>query len=502
MPDASAIRRIAIVSVAFLIVRIATAALLTDPAYTDSYYFTDVALRLAHGQGLTADFLWSPIEAPDLASFALPVASHLFWVPLATVLGAIGIAVFGSLADALRAAQAPFLLLALLVPAAAFIAARSLGASDRAALLAATVAGMGSVLAPFVVAVDAIAPAALIGTAFFLAYARAASGSVRAGVLAGTLVGLLYLTRSEGALFGLALLALVLSPRARAAGVAGAVVALAIGGAWFARDLATGVPTDLFARSALLVRYEDLFAYAPGYWSGQADFWVAKAGALVTNAITFAFVFALVPLIPLAAGLRTLWARADVRAWGALALLVYLAQSLVWTLHSTRGSYLHSLAAFFPFGIALATVGAEQLLASRGRDAAVAWTWGTLLVVAVVSAGAVLEVDGGLAETARARAAAVDAIPAGPFLAVDAAAWRWIADRPVVVTPADGMAYAGCLAALVHARAFVLEAAHFSRYDDLYNEREHPPWLGAPITRGTIKIFPITGELGCSTAHR
>ena len=472
--------------------------LLRDPGYTDSYYFTDVATRLAAGQGLTADFLWSPLEAPDPARLAFPIASHLFWVPLPTALAAVGIALLAPLVGIFTAGQLPFLVLSALVPGAAFVAARSLGATHRAALLTATIAGMGTVLAPFLASVDALAPAALIGTAFFLAFARAAQGSLRAGALAGALVGLLYLTRSEGALFGFALLALLGSPRSRAAGAAGALVALAIGGAWFARDLATGVNADLFARSALLVRYEDLFAFSPEYASGQPEFFTAKAGALATNALTFAFTFGLVPLVALAAGLRALRARAVVRAWGALALLVYLAQSLVWTLHSTRGSYLHSLAAFFPFGLAIAALGAEQLLASRGRDAAVAWTWGTLLVVAVLSAGAVLEVDGGLADASRTRQAALDAIPPGPFLALDAAAWRWAAGRPVVVTPADGQTFAGCVAAASHARSIVLEAAHFRRYDDLYNGRERWPWLGDPIVRGTVKIFPILGDMGCS----
>src|SRR5690348_1141496 len=170
VPDASAIRRIAVISIAFLVVRIATASLLRDPGYTDAYYFSGVATRLAAGQGLTADFLWSPIEGPDPVHLALPVASHLFWVPLPTALAAFGIALAGPLVGVFTSAQLPFLILSALVPAAAFIAARSLGATDRAALLTATVAGMGTVLAPFLVSVDAIAPAALIGTAFFLAF--------------------------------------------------------------------------------------------------------------------------------------------------------------------------------------------------------------------------------------------------------------------------------------------------------------------------------------------
>src|SRR5438105_1874322 len=448
------IPRLAALSLAFLALRLATAALLAQPGYTDSYYFTDVAARLARGDGLTADFLWSPLEAPrEPYALTLPVASHLFWVPLPTTVAAFGIALFGEMLGTFRGAQLPFIALAALIPAATFVAARQLGARDRTALFGATVAGFGTVLAPFLVSVDAFAPAALIGTAFFASFLRAARGSVRHGALAGLLVGLLYLTRSEGALFGLALLALLASPRARAAGAAGACVALVIGGAWFARDVAVGLPLDLFARSALLVRYEDFFGYVPEYIGrpefgsppfGLADFLATRAAALVTNLVTFLFVFALVPVVPLVVGVRRLGARSDVRAWAALGVAVYLAQSLVWTLHSTRGSYLHSLAAFFPFGIAIAVTGAEQLLLARGREVTTAWAWGTLLLVALVSGGAVVQLDAGLADGVRSREAALDAIPPGPFMAIDAAAWRWIAGRPVVVTPSDGIAYAAC----------------------------------------------------------
>src|SRR5207253_899339 len=154
--------------------------------------------------------------------------------------------------------------------------------------------------------------------------------------------------------------------------------------------------------------------------------------------------FGLVPLAPLALGVRGLRQRADVRAWVALLALVYLAQSLVWTLHSTHGSYLHSLAAFFPFGLAIAAAGADALFVSRTVSSTRAWTFGTLLVAVILSAGAVLQVDSGLAAGAREREAALDAIPPGPFLAIDAAAWRWSSGRTVAVTPADGIAYAGC----------------------------------------------------------
>ncbi len=472
---------------------------MAQPGYTDAYYYSIVASRLAHGEGLTADFIWNFLEAPDFA--ALPVASHRFWVPLVTTLQAGGIALLGGLLGEFRAGQTAVIAVAAFLPAATYAAARSVGASSGYGLAAAAVVGLGGVFAPGLVAADSFAPAALIGTLFFLAFARAAGGSVRAGALAGVLVGLLYLARAEGALFGLALLALAARPVSRRAGAIGSAVALTIGGLWFARNVGLGAG-DLLARSMLLVRYEDFFRIAPPTLAELAsalpDVFAAKANAVATNAVTalFAFFVLLGPLAALSSW--RLRARPDVRAWSSLLVLVFLAQSLLWTLHSTRGSYFHSLAAFFPFGVALAAAGAERALAAREASLGRLWTTGALALAVALSAGSLVQWDATFNAGARARMAALDAIPPGPFIAIDAAAWRYLSGRPVIVTPADGGVEFGCAAALYGARSVVLESAHFRAYDAIYTEAERPAWLGPPVVRDTIKIFPMVGDLGCS----
>jgi hypothetical protein len=118
-----------------------------------------------------------------------------------------------------------------------------------------------------------------------------------------------------------------------------------------------------------------------------------------------------------------------------------------------------------------------------------------VLLVAGLSAGALSQWDATFNGGARVRAAAVDAIPDGPFLAIDAAAWRWLSGRSVLVTPADGLDVAACMIATANAHSIVLEEAHFRAYDDLYKGGARPAWLGAPIERGPVKIFPVTGEL-------
>src|SRR5436190_1095997 len=234
-------RRLALLTLASVAVRIASAVVVAQPGYTDAYYYVNVASRFARGLGLTADFIWNPIELGPL-----PVVSHRFWMPLATVFQGAGIALFGPLLGDFRAAQLAIVVIAACLPAATYAAARALGASVNGSL------------------------------------------------------------------------------------IAGAVV-----GAWLARDLSIGPAAGLVSRTALLVRYEDFFAVRGVsdtiFTAPLQDVVGARVAALGANAATFLFSYGLVLAVPLAIGVRVLWAHAHVRAWTSLALLIFAAESLVWT---------------------------------------------------------------------------------------------------------------------------------------------------------------------------
>src|SRR2546430_11965662 len=86
---------------------------------------------------------------------------------------------------------------------------------------------------------------------------------------------------------------------------------------------------------------------------------------------------------PVTLGLKGGWQRPSVRAFAGLALLIYVAESFVWPLHATRGSYFHSLAAFYPFAMGLVALGGERWLARR--DAATRPLAGGRTVAAAVA---------------------------------------------------------------------------------------------------------------------
>jgi hypothetical protein len=492
---------LAILTVLLLGIRAASMVVIAQPGYTDAYYFTSVASRVAQGQGLSADFIWNYLEAPRFV--ALPVPSHRFWMPLPTLVAAFGMAIGGSVVTDFRAAQLAMVAVAMALPVVTYMAARRLGASLVPALAAAAIVGLGGALAPAWASIDAFGIAALLGTLFFLAFARAAIGSVRWGAVAGILVGLLYLARAEGALFGLALVWLALKPRTARAGAVGAAVALAIGLVWVMRGIALGFPSDLLARAVLLVRYEDFFAVHPptvDAFVGSLDaVLTAKVGALVTNALTAAVTLLIVVVVPLGIAVRRRRDLPEVRAFVGTALVVYLAQSLVFTLHSTRGSFFHSIAALFPYAIALGAVGTEELF--RSSTPAMRRTVWAAAVAAfgVVSAFALGQWDVDFNSPYRTRREIVDRIPPGPLVVTDAAAWRWISGRQTVLAPTDGPATAACAAEIYLARTLVLEPAHFSRYDELYTSQRSDLFTWRADHDG-IRLYAVRQDQRCIIA--
>lgn len=490
-------RPLVALSLGLVLFRVLSAALfVTQPGFTDAYYYVDVAARLAHGQGLTADFIWNFLEAPRLDP--LPVPSHRFWMPLATVVQATGIAALEPVLGVFRSAQAAIIAVAAFVPAAAYVSARSLGASSRAALAAAALAGLGGfTFAPAWVTLDSFAIAALVGTMFFVVFSRAAFGDVRAGAIAGALVGLLFLARAEGALFGLALVALAFRRSSRAAGIAGSAIALAIGLAWLARGLALPGPAAIaLAKGVFIVRYEDFFALNPNGSADLATLIGVRAGALWSDLVVALAALLLFLAVPLVLGLRAGWRFPAVRAFAALALLIYVAEALIWPLHATRGSYFHSLAAFYPFAMALVALGGETWLARLEQNARRLATAGTLGAVAILAVFGLTNWDASFNVPYRARVAALEAIPPGPFLAIDAAAWRWISDRSVLLVPSDGPETAACVAIAYRAQSLVLEPAHFSAYQSLY-DGNGSPWFVQRAESGAIRIYSLVRNPGC-----
>jgi hypothetical protein len=67
------------------------------PAYPDSYYYAHVAGQLAAGHGLVSSYLWNLDDVLRLGNVAagLPTTANGYWMPLAELVAAPFIALFG-----------------------------------------------------------------------------------------------------------------------------------------------------------------------------------------------------------------------------------------------------------------------------------------------------------------------------------------------------------------------------------------------------------------------
>src|SRR5512146_3438245 len=94
-----------------LAVSLVVAASQNSPGYMDADYYYAGGIQLASGKGLTEPFLWNYLDDPA----GLPHPAFSYWMPLASLLAAAGMALTGE--TDFFSARLAFFLLAGLVPA-------------------------------------------------------------------------------------------------------------------------------------------------------------------------------------------------------------------------------------------------------------------------------------------------------------------------------------------------------------------------------------------------
>jgi hypothetical protein len=344
----------------------------TSPTYFDSFYYFNAAESLAGGHGLTDQVLWNYLDDPA----GLPRPSHLYWMPLASFLGAAGIRLFGAAVDHWRAAQLLMLLLsALIVPLAACLSWSISGRRSYALVAGALALFSGNYLGIWTFS-DSYGPWTLAIGGVILATSRALSTRRTVWwLLAGVACGLAYLARADGLL----LPAILVSWAVRRRDWRG-VLALALGWAlpvspWCLHNLlVAGQALPVAgARTVWLHAYPELFGYGLDLSPSRYFAWglgpilLSKLSA-VRNTLEPAL--GAWPILgPLAA--IGMWSqREDIRIkmagqyWFAL----WLVMVLVFTFPAQHGSLYHSMAAMMPWQAALVPEGiraANRWIAGR-----------------------------------------------------------------------------------------------------------------------------------------
>ncbi|HSM57305.1 MAG TPA: glycosyltransferase family 39 protein [Candidatus Sulfomarinibacteraceae bacterium] len=365
---------------------------LDHPTYFDAYYYTSNAQRLADGQGFSEEIIWQYLDNPQ----GLPHPSHTYWMPLASIIGAGGYLLTGSF----RGAQAPFWLMAGLLPLLGYAVNWHLTGERRQAYAAAAFTAVGGYYTAYWVQPTTFVLFAWTGGLCLLALGLAQEkGAPRYWVLAGLTAGLSHLTRADGVLFLALAAALWLlafarrgpwQKRSRQAWRPSFLnLALLVGGylvvmaPWFWRtwQISGSILSTVGTQTIFLTEYDDVFAYNRTFTAGDYLAWgldniiLSKLRALWLAVQTYIAVPGLTAFSFFAVA-GWFWARRRERrarflrpfTWYAVLLLVTM--SLVFTFPGQRGSLLHSSTALWPWSMALVPAGvaaAVEWVAARRR---------------------------------------------------------------------------------------------------------------------------------------
>jgi hypothetical protein len=350
---------------------------LDHPTYFDAYYYTINAQRLAAGQGFTEMIIWHYLDDPA----ALPRPSFTYWMPLPSLLAALGY-IFGG---TFRAAQVPFWLLAGLLPCLSYLICWQIRPSPRQARTAALLTAAGGYYTAYWVQPTTFALFAWTGGVCLLALARAGCRPHwRWWLLAGVAAGLSHLTRADGLLLlpvaGLVWLAgwaenrrekRPLFPLLQQAVIFIGGYLLIMGG-WFWRTwLVTGRPLPAVGTQTIFfTEYNELFSYGRSFSlnsylaSGWEHILGTKLTALSLAAQTFIVVtgFTVFTFFMIGAWLvlaRQPQNRPWLRPFACYTFILYLSMPLIFTFPGQRGSLLHSSTALWPWAMALSAIGID-----------------------------------------------------------------------------------------------------------------------------------------------
>ena len=355
------------------------------PGYMDADYYYAGGLQLARGHGFSEPFLWNYLDNPG----GIPHPSHAYWMPLASLLAALGASLFGP--GSWTAGRIGFLLVGAAVPPLTAALAWRFTSRRNLALISGLLAIFSAFYLPFLPVTDTFGLYMLLGGIFFLLLIELYSSSRRLAVpylagLLGLTAGLMHLTRADGVLWLLLALIAILFGRQRAQPWRGSLAAsaaalggyLLVMGPWFVRNyLAFGMPLGPGgARMLWLKSYDELLIYPASrlsfatWWeSGIASILKARLWALGINLQRTLAEQGEIFLLPfIALGLWHYRREKTILVVGLGWLLTFAAMTLAFPFAGARGGFFHSAAAFQPVWWVLAPVGFDRAVEWTSRN--------------------------------------------------------------------------------------------------------------------------------------
>jgi Dolichyl-phosphate-mannose-protein mannosyltransferase len=371
-----------LVTLLALVVRVAAAALVSWPPYTDPAYYSLVAQRLAEGHGFSVPVIWSFLEVgsqlPDPA--VLPVPSNGHWLPLTSLVAAGSMELFG---PTWQAGQVPMVLLSTALVPFTYLVAWELWPSRSVPLASSILAVFAGPLLVMYPTIDNFAVFGTFGALSIWTSIRA----VRSGrpgpwlLAAGLFAGFATLARVDGLLLTVAPATawLVRAGWRRGAlvawGFASAAAFLLVLAPWMWRNvLEFGSPLPSAGGHTLwITSYNEQFSIghqvsAATYFSwgwpqiigSKLQAWAELAGR---TAVLLGGTF-IVFFVP---GLWIWGRRRELAPFLAYFVVMFVVMGLVFTFHAPKGAFYHSAAAWLPFAFPLAVASIPPVTSWAGR---------------------------------------------------------------------------------------------------------------------------------------
>ncbi len=478
---------------------------LSQPAYTDAYYYFNAGKRLATGQGLTDAALWTYLGNPT----KLPAPSHLYWMPLASLMQAVSMFILGA---TFRAAQLPMLFCYIGLVVIAFWFGGRLHGSRRGAWIAAILTLFSGYFMAYWLMTDAFALFGLVGAEALVCMGLGrTTGQMRWFIAAGVLSAFAHLTRADGLLFIFVLILIALWSRNPKAALFGSIAYLLTMLPWFLRNYAEigailpmgGFQTAWMRDYVETVNYPGVISLDKFLNSGPGFILQTRVDAIVGSSGAFANLIAVEGMIFIAPlMLIGLWRRRFdpfLSAFILYAVGLHAAMSLVFAFPGMRGGLFHSAAALVPFWAALGICGLDDVirwLAKRRRwkvQGALRF-FGAALVILAVSFSLILAIP----TIRRFNILNTRYIELGTKLPKDAVviindppALYYYTGLSAIVVPNASPDVIPELAAKYGATHLVLDENRTEPMSDLYTGKTVPPFLKLISREGDLQIYEV-----------
>jgi hypothetical protein len=371
------------------------------PGYLDSAYYYAGGIQLATGQGFTEPYAWNYLDGRT----SLPHPSHTYWMPLASIISAIGMWLMGQVTYA--AARIPFIITAALVVPVTAALAYAFSKKRDVAILSALFAIFSVYHAPFVGVTDNFGLFMLFGGLYFLVATKIMEdpSQMEYWFVLGLLAGLFALSRSDGLLWlGMTFLFALCRIRPHVALIARRFLPILLGfllimSPWYARNLSTfgTLMAPGGSRVLWLESYDQTFIYPPEQLTmesflatGWDNILADRLWALGTNLQSGFAAHGGIILFPfIVAGI--IYYRKDERVKIAVTawLILFFVMTFLFPFAGARGAFFHAGAALQPMWWTLAPLGLDGMLASLrkrnwGDDQAKIIFRSALVMIAVI----------------------------------------------------------------------------------------------------------------------